>query len=129
MTVWDAKLMNKGRIFVLGGARSGKSCVAEEIIERSGLAQFYLATAEAGDEEMRARIAEHRARRGAQWQTLETPLDLEAVLADTARPNRAVLVDCLTLWLSNILLGKAEVEERIAALEKKLVEFTAQTER
>ena len=108
--------MNKGRIFVLGGARSGKSCMAEKIIEGSGLAQFYLATAEAGDEEMRARIAEHRARRGAQWQTLETPLDLEAVLADTARPNRAVLVDCLTLWLSNILLGKAEVEERIAAL-------------
>ncbi len=108
--------MNKGRILVLGGARSGKSCMAEEIIEKSGLACFYLATAEAGDEEMRARIAEHRARRGAQWQTLETPLNLEEALADTARPDRAVLVDCLTLWLSNILLAEADVDERIAAL-------------
>ncbi len=112
--------MNKGRIFVLGGARSGKSCVAEEIIEKSGLAQFYLATAEAGDEEMRARIAEHRARRGTHWQTLETPLDLESALAGTARPDRAVLVDCLTLWLSNILLAEAGVEERIAALTSAL---------
>ncbi len=115
--------MYKGRVLVLGGARSGKSCMAEEIIEKSGLARFYLATAEAGDAEMRARIAEHRARRGADWQTLETPLDLESALADTARPDRAVLVDCLTLWLSNILLGNADVEERIAVLVANLREL------
>jgi adenosylcobinamide kinase/adenosylcobinamide-phosphate guanylyltransferase len=112
--------MNKGRILVLGGARSGKSRMAEEIAEASGLARFYLATAEGQDEEMRQRIAEHRTRRGADWQTLETPLDLEAALADTARPDRAVLVDCLTLWLSNILLAKADASERIAALVSTL---------
>ena len=112
--------MNKGRILVLGGARSGKSRMAEQIVEASGLARFYLATAEAGDEEMRQRIAEHRARRGADWQTLETPFDLETTLCDTARPDHAVLVDCLTLWLSNILLAKADVEERIAALVSTL---------
>ena len=69
--------MNRGRILVLGGARSGKSRMAEQIVEASSLVRFYLATAEAGDEEMRQRIAEHRTRRGADWQTLETPLDLE----------------------------------------------------
>ena len=108
--------MNKGRILVFGGARSGKSRVAEEIVEGSGLSRFYLATAEARDPEMRQRIAGHRARRGADWQTLETPLDLETALAEAARPDRAVLVDCLTLWLSNVLLAEADVAERIAAL-------------
>ncbi len=112
--------MNRGRILVLGGARSGKSRMAEQIVEASGLARFYLATAEAGDEEMRQRIAEHRARRGADWQTLETPLNLETALCDTARPDRAVLVDCLTLWLSNILLAKADVGKHIAALVSTL---------
>jgi adenosylcobinamide kinase/adenosylcobinamide-phosphate guanylyltransferase len=115
--------MNKGRILVLGGARSGKSRMAEQIVEGSGLARFYLATAEAGDEEMRQRIAEHRARRGADWQTLETPLDLEAALAGTARPDRAILADCLTLWLSNIFLNEGDVGERIAALAVSLREL------
>ncbi len=115
--------MNKGRILVLGGARSGKSRMAEQIVEKSGLARFYLATAEAGDEEMRQRIAGHRARRGADWQTLETPLGLETALAETARPDRAVLVDCLTLWLSNIFLNEGDVGERIAALAVTLREM------
>ena len=112
--------MNKGRILVLGGARSGKSRMAEQIVEASGLARFYLATAEAGDEEMRQRIAEHRTRRDAAWQTLETPIALETALAETARPDRAILVDCLTLWLSNVLLDKADIEQRIAALVSTL---------
>ena len=105
---------------MLGGARSGKSRMAEQIVEASELARFYLATAEAGDEEMRQRIAEHRTRRGADWQTLETPLELETALAETARPDRAVLVDCLTLWLSNVLLAEANVKQRIAALVSTL---------
>lgn len=108
---------------MLGGARSGKSRMAEQIVEASSLARFYLATAEARDEEMRQRIAEHRTRRVAGWQTLETPLDLETTLAETARPDRALLVDCLTLWLSNILLAKADVEEHIAALTMTLREL------
>jgi adenosylcobinamide kinase/adenosylcobinamide-phosphate guanylyltransferase len=115
--------MNNGRILVLGGARSGKSRMAEQIVEGSGVARFYLATAEVGDEEMRVRIAEHRARRGTGWQTLETPLDLEAALAETARPGRAILVDCLTLWLSNIFLNEGDVGERIAALAVSLREL------
>ena len=90
--------------------------MAERIVEGSGLARFYLATAEAGDAEMRQRIAGHRARRGGDWQTLETPLDLETALAETARPDRAVLVDCLTLWLSNVHHANANVEEYGAAL-------------
>ncbi len=106
---------------MLGGARSGKSRMAEQIVEASSLARFYLATAEAGDEEMRARIAGHRARRDAAWQTLETPLDLATALAETARPDRAILVDCLTLWLSNVLLAnEADVEERAEALVSTL---------
>jgi adenosylcobinamide kinase/adenosylcobinamide-phosphate guanylyltransferase len=115
--------MTKERILVLGGARSGKSRMAEQIVEASGLARFYLATAKAGDEEMQQRIAEHRARRGTGWQTLETPLDLETALAEMARPDRAVLVDCLTLWLSNIFLNEGDVGERIAALAVTLREL------
>ena len=115
--------MNNGRILVLGGARSGKSRLAEQIVEASGLARFYLATAEAGDDEMRTRIGEHRKRRGAGWRTIETPLDLETALAETARPDRAILVDCLTVWLSNIFLAEGDVGERIAALAVSLREL------
>ena len=115
--------MNKGRILVLGGARSGKSRLAEQIVEGSGLTRFYLATAEAGDDEMRTRIGEHRNRRGAAWRTIETPLGLETALAETARPDRAILVDCLTLWLSNIFLTEGDVGERIAALAVSLREL------
>ena len=94
--------------------------MAEQIVAASGLARFYLATAEAGDEEMRQRITEHRTRRGTDWQTLETPFDLETALAETARPDRAILVDCLTLWLSNVLPDKADIEPRITALVSTL---------
>ncbi len=111
---------NSARILVLGGARSGKSRFAEQIVERSGLARFYLATAEAADDEMRRRIAGHRARRAADWQTREVPLNLAAALAETAGPDRAVLVDCLTLWLSNMLAAEADIDERVRALAATL---------
>ena len=88
---------------VLGGARSGKSSYAERLVERSSRAPLYVATAEAGDGEMADRIARHRARRGGGWTTLEEPLDLAEVLGREAGPNRAILVDCLTLWLSNLM--------------------------
>ncbi|MCA0433975.1 MAG: bifunctional adenosylcobinamide kinase/adenosylcobinamide-phosphate guanylyltransferase [Proteobacteria bacterium] len=87
---------------VLGGARSGKSRFAE------GLARgecHYLATSQAFDDEMRARIATHRQDRGALWVTHEEPLALTGTLADIDAPGRFVLVDCLTLWLSNVLLA------------------------
>jgi adenosylcobinamide kinase/adenosylcobinamide-phosphate guanylyltransferase len=104
--------MTEGIVLVLGGARSGKSAYAEKLVTESGLAATYIATAEPGDEEMQARIAEHRARRGAAWRTVEAPLDLEAALSEAARAGRAVLVDCLTLWISNLMLKGEDIEAR-----------------
>ena len=87
---------------VLGGARSGKSRFAEGLL--AGAApRTYLATAEAGDAEMAARIAQHRARRGDGWTTLEAPLDLVPALRSATASGGGVLVDCLTLWLANLL--------------------------
>jgi len=86
---------------VLGGARSGKSRFAEGLIAATGLDAVYIATAEARDGEMGERIADHRSRRGAAWTTIEAPLDLVEALADAN--GKPVLVDCLTLWLSNLM--------------------------
>lgn len=88
---------------VLGGARSGKSRYAEKLALESGLDPVYVATGWAGDDEMATRIAEHRARRGTRWRTIEEPRGLVAVLETQANPNAVVLVDCLTLWLSNLM--------------------------
>jgi adenosyl cobinamide kinase/adenosyl cobinamide phosphate guanylyltransferase len=104
---------------VLGGARSGKSRHAEGVIaDLRAPNSVYVATAEAGDAEMRARIAEHRARRGAGWTTLEAPLDLIGALDQAG--VRPALIDCLTLWVSNLLhAGRdvaAEGERLIGAL-------------
>lgn len=91
---------------VLGGARSGKSRFAQALVESLSERRLYIATAEPLDEEMRRRIAKHQANRGPDWRTLEAPLDLIGAL-DAARPGEAVLIDCLTLWLSN-LFGRGE---------------------
>jgi adenosylcobinamide kinase / adenosylcobinamide-phosphate guanylyltransferase len=104
---------------VLGGARSGKSRYAEALIAGAAAA-IYLATAEAHDAEMAARIERHRARRAVQsdtaWQTIEEPVALAARLAEAARPDRPILVDCLTLWLSNLMLAGRDVAAETAAL-------------
>ena len=89
---------------VLGGARSGKSRYAEQLVETAASCGTYCATAEPGDAEMAERIAAHRARRGPFWHTVEAPLALGQAIAAEAAPERPVLVDCLTLWLSNLLL-------------------------
>jgi adenosylcobinamide kinase/adenosylcobinamide-phosphate guanylyltransferase len=94
---------------VLGGARSGKSRHAEMLIEAHGRG-LYLATAEPGDAEMAERIAQHRARRGASWTTREEPLELAAALIRDARADRPILVDCLTLWLSNLMLAGRDLD-------------------
>lgn len=100
---------------VLGGARSGKSAFAESLVAAHPAPWSYIATAQAHDEEMRARIGAHRARRGADWRTIEAPQDLpEAVRAAPA--DRPLLVDCLTLWLSNRLLAEADLSADRAAL-------------
>jgi len=98
---------------ILGGARSGKSALAERLASASGREVVYLATAQAGDEEMARRIAHHRARRPVAWRCVEEPLALAAALQAQARADRCLLVDCLTLWLSNLLAdGEAERFER-----------------
>jgi adenosylcobinamide kinase / adenosylcobinamide-phosphate guanylyltransferase len=94
---------------VLGGARSGKSARAEALVQGCGLAPVYVATAQALDGEMEERIRQHRLRRGTGWLTLEEPLALAETLAREARPGRAVLVDCLTLWLTNLMVAGRDV--------------------
>ncbi len=94
---------------VLGGARSGKSRFAENLVAGSGLRPVLIATAEAGDAEMAARIAAHRARRGPDWTTVEEPLELAGALAAVAA-GEAALVDCLTLWLANLMAAERDVD-------------------
>ncbi|MFK5599237.1 bifunctional adenosylcobinamide kinase/adenosylcobinamide-phosphate guanylyltransferase [Methylobacterium sp. HMF5984] len=98
---------------VLGGARSGKSAYAERLIEAVPGPWLYLATAQAWDDEMRARIALHRARRSGDWITRDVPNALAAAIAEAPGP---VLVDCLTLWLTNLLLADADLDAETAAL-------------
>jgi adenosylcobinamide kinase/adenosylcobinamide-phosphate guanylyltransferase len=100
---------------VLGGARSGKSTFAEELAARRGPG-VYLATGAAGDAEMAERIRLHRERRGPAWRTVEEPLDLVAALTRHAAPGHAVLVDCLTLWLSNLMGAGRDVAAETARL-------------
>lgn len=95
---------------VLGGARSGKSAFAEKLVEAAFPERLYLATGQAWDEEMRARISSHQARRGEGWQTVEAPVKLAAALLANTMADRPVLVDCLTLWVTNLMLGEEDLE-------------------
>jgi adenosylcobinamide kinase/adenosylcobinamide-phosphate guanylyltransferase len=108
--------MRSGTVLVLGGARSGKSVFGERLVIESGLSPVYVATAEPRDAEMAGRIAAHKARRGPAWRIVEEPLALEAALASEAAPDRAILVDCLTLWLSNLMEADADIAARADAL-------------
>jgi adenosylcobinamide kinase / adenosylcobinamide-phosphate guanylyltransferase len=101
---------------VLGGARSGKSAFAEQLIRGSARKRIYLATATPGDDEMQARIAHHRVRRGNGWRTIEEPLELAQTLARESAADCAVLVDCLTLWLSNMMHAERDIEGEIRHL-------------
>ena len=103
---------------ILGGARSGKSHLAEQLALASGLPVTYIATATIGDDEMAGRIHIHQQRRPVNWQLVEQPLDLAASLQATAAPRHCLLVDCLTLWLSNLLLSERpqQLAEQQAAL-------------
>ena len=100
---------------VVGGARSGKSRIAENLVVSSGLRRNYLATAEAFDDEMRARIAQHQVDRGAAWQTWNAPLDLDHTLARIPA-GEVVLLDCATLWLSNHVMAGSNIAEKSAGL-------------
>ncbi len=90
-------------VLILGGARSGKSRYASELAQDSGLAPLMIATAQALDEEMAARISAHQADRDERWSLVEEPLNLAAQISARAREGRIIVIDCLTLWLSNVI--------------------------
>lgn len=104
---------------LLGGARSGKSRYAETLTMGFATPWTYIATSEVYDNEMRERVGEHKARRGDGWQTVEAPLDLAGAI-DASNGN-AVLVDCLTLWLSNLMHAESDIEAATVALEVTLL--------
>jgi adenosylcobinamide kinase/adenosylcobinamide-phosphate guanylyltransferase len=109
---------------VLGGARSGKSRYAEQVAMSSRPPWIYLATAEAFDDEMTTRIADHKNRRSHDWQTIDAPLDLAGALAALPR-SATVLVDCLTLWLSNLMLAERDIDAEIQRLEAAMLAHAA----
>jgi adenosylcobinamide kinase / adenosylcobinamide-phosphate guanylyltransferase len=106
-----------GAVLVLGGARSGKSRFAEGLARQSGLDRHYLATGQAYDDEMRDRIARHKHERaGDGWTTHEEPVDLIGCLRSVDDPGRVILVDCLTLWVSNLMMAEADIDAASRAL-------------
>lgn len=105
---------------VLGGARSGKSRYAEGLVTALGGPRVYIATAQIWDDEMAARIKAHRDDRGPGWTTVEEPLNLTGALRRHAAPGTGVLVDCLTLWLTNRMMAEADIEGETAALVEAL---------
>ncbi|KTC62969.1 adenosylcobinamide kinase [Pseudomonas fluorescens ABAC62] len=108
---------------ILGGARSGKSRLAEKLASDSGLPVIYIATSQPLDGEMRARVAHHRERRPDHWGLIEEPVELARVLRENAAAGRCLLVDCLTLWLTNLLM--LEDAERLAFERDELLHTLA----
>ncbi len=109
-----------GAVLVLGGARSGKSAFAERLVAETGLSRHYIATGRAWDDEMRQRIVKHREDRGEGWETHEEPLALAARIKDVAREDRAVLVDCLTFWVTNLMLEERDISAEFASLAEAI---------
>lgn len=103
-------------LLVTGGARSGKSRHAQAMAEATGGTLIYIATAQAFDDEMADRIGRHQADRDARWRTVEAPIDLAQAIRAADAAGSTILVDCLTLWVSNILLADMDIETELAAL-------------
>jgi adenosylcobinamide kinase/adenosylcobinamide-phosphate guanylyltransferase len=102
--------------FVTGGARSGKTACALRLAEQTQLEKWMIVTAEPADAEMERRIAKHRAERGLSWQVVEEPVELAQALKAHLAPNRVVVVDCLTLWLSNLMGRERDIDAEVARL-------------
>ena len=122
--------MSERLILILGGARSGKSAFAEELARRQAGRTLYVATAEALDPDMERRIAAHRRQRPPEWATLEEPLDLAAAIPPALKGYDTCLLDCLTLWVSNMLLrreGNPEAEPEILAAADALLAVCEQS--
>lgn len=118
--------MSGSSLFVLGGARSGKSRYAQARAEAAGGNPVFVATAEAFDDEMRDRIARHRADRDTRWTTIEAPRDLPAAIDALNSSEAVVLVDCLTLWVSNLLLADANIPLADSELCRAINRFEGQ---
>ncbi|MDC9823166.1 bifunctional adenosylcobinamide kinase/adenosylcobinamide-phosphate guanylyltransferase [Devosia sp. ZB163] len=113
-----------GHVLVLGGARSGKTGLSERIAMRAGKRPAYLATAEALDDEMAERVRLHRQQRGPGFATIEEPLQLSAALLTAARQHDAILVDCLTLWITNMIVANRNVAGAVDELIATLGQIT-----
>lgn len=112
-------------VLVLGGARSGKTAFAERLTLHAGARPAYLATATVLDGEMRDRVRSHQATRGAQFATIEEPIELAAAIRKAGERHDVILVDCLTLWITNLLMAGADVATAVGELGATLVEFEA----
>jgi adenosylcobinamide kinase/adenosylcobinamide-phosphate guanylyltransferase len=108
------------RTLILGGARSGKSAYAESLSKGWEGKRIYIATAQAHDEEMAARIKAHRERRGGDWETVGAVLDLSGALRGAAAEDKFILIDCLTLWLTNVMLAEEDCELAVSELLEAL---------
>lgn len=121
---WFTSLETAGCItFVLGGARSGKSRFAERLAVDSGLSRHYIATSQAWDDEMRERITLHRMQRGDGWHTHEVPLRLAESIASISDSQNVILVDCLTLWVTNLMMAEADIDAEAELLIASLRDF------
>ena len=107
-------------VLVFGGARSGKSAFAEDLVAEAGFERVYIATGRAWDHEMADRIRGHQNRRGREWRTIEAPMELTEALAHECRDDRAVLVDCLTLWITNLMMEERDVASAMDELTRAL---------
>lgn len=116
------------KTLVLGGVKSGKSRLAEQLASQSELDVVYIATATASDDEMQQRINKHLQQRPEHWQTIEAPINLAATLQQCCQENRCILVDCLTLWLTNLLMTEDDfcINQEIEALISVIPELSGQ---
>ena len=114
--------MSKKLILILGGVRSGKSSYAQQLASDDGGRVLFLATSEAGDDEMKRRIAKHKSSRPASWATIEESLDIALALKSKAATADVIIIDCITVWLSNLLLRESGVteDEALAEIDKLL---------
>jgi len=112
-------------ILITGGARSGKSLFGEQLAEGLGDPRAYIATGEAGDREMGERIERHRLRRGPSWQTIEEPCDLTGTIRRNDHLFKVMLVDCITLWLTNLLLKNDDPQKVIGEVKSLAMSFSS----
>ncbi|ACL02161.1 Adenosylcobinamide-phosphate guanylyltransferase [Desulfatibacillum aliphaticivorans] len=109
-------------VFVIGGCRSGKSSIALDLANGQDVSEkIFIATCQPLDDEMQDRVARHQADRGYDWRTVEEPLALTQAIGDNAKPGRVILVDCLTLWISNLVLAD-KTQDQIADKARELAE-------